>query len=54
MDTFRRYPRTLQEAFGPATDSDIIEPPPPVDAHEWAIYIIAVGVAVVGYLGLLA
>lgn len=34
----RRYPRTLQEAFGPYADSHIEEPAPPRDysAAWWA------------------
>lgn len=38
----RRYPRTMQEAFGPYTSSKIEEPRSPLEVHEWALYVTAV------------
>jgi hypothetical protein len=38
----RRYPRTLEEAFGPHTSRHIDEPPRPIPAQDIALYIVAV------------
>jgi hypothetical protein len=38
----RRYPRTLEEAFGPHTSRHIDVPPRPIPAHEIALYIVFV------------
>lgn len=47
MDTTRKHPRTLQEAFGPYTDSQIEEPLRPLDrADKIEAFVFAViGVA---------
>ena len=38
----RRYPRTMTEAFGPYTSSDLQPmPQPPMPAHEKALYIVS-------------
>lgn len=40
----RRYPRTLQEAFGPYTDHNIQPMREPRGRHrqDWALYVVAV------------
>lgn len=38
----RRYPRTLQEAFGPHTSTRIEEKRQTVPLHEKALYVLAV------------
>lgn len=43
MNTTRRHPRTLQEAFGPYTDSHIHEPRQPYRTVD--LLIAALGVA---------
>ena len=40
----RRYPRTLQEAFGPYTDSKIHEPHRPLTLAQIILYPTAVAV----------
>ena len=46
-DTTKRFARTLFEAFGPHTSRHIEEPAAPIPAHDWALYIVAVGAALV-------
>lgn len=46
-DTTKRFPRTLFEAFGPHTSRHIEEPKPQTLAHEWALYVVALGAALV-------
>lgn len=43
MQTVRKHPRTLQEAFGPYCDHHIYEKHAPVLGHEWAM--VALGLA---------
>lgn len=38
----RRYPRTLQEAFGPHTSVRIEEPRDPNERTHWVLYALAV------------
>lgn len=40
-DTTERFKRTLCEAFGPYTSPHLEEPAPPIPAHDWALYIVA-------------
>lgn len=43
-----RYPRTLQEAFGPYTSADIEDPDQSLLAHEIALFAVsALAIAVV-------
>lgn len=42
--TTKRFPRTLFEAFGPNTSTRITEPEAQTPRHEWALYIVALGV----------
>lgn len=44
-DTTRRYPRTMQEAFGPYTRPEITEPQRPMD---WQDKLVLAGSIVVG------
>lgn len=46
----RRYPRTMQEAFGPHTSRQIHEPTPRTPLHEKALYAVAL-IAVLVVLG---
>ena len=45
----RRYPRTLQQAFGPYTDSTLhpMREPRNRRRQDWALYVVAVVAAVV-------
>lgn len=44
----RRFPRTLQEAFGPYTSTKITEPAdPPIPLHEKVLYAVCVVAVVV-------
>ena len=45
-DTTKRFPRTLHEAFGPHT-SRRIDVPQATPTHEWALYLVALGAALV-------
>lgn len=49
-----RHPRTLQEAFGPYTSSQIGETRRRAPAHEWVLYALAVVTALLGAFGWLA
>ena len=42
-DTTKRFARTLFEAFGPHTSRRIEEPAAQTLAHEWALYLVALG-----------
>jgi hypothetical protein len=47
----RRYPRTLEDAFGPYQRSSQCEfvpmAPPTTPRHEWALYAVAIAAAAV-------
>lgn len=45
MDTPRRYPRTLQEAFGPHTSRHVHVEAPRASLRAWAVYLAAVAIA---------
>lgn len=50
----RRYPRTMEEAFGPYVSSQGLQPMPEPRgryAQDWAIYIVAcIALAVIGWV----
>lgn len=52
-----RHPRTVQEAFGPYTDSSFYEPVQPYALHDKIILIlfavVLIGVLLAAYLGCL-
>lgn len=47
----RRYPRTMQEAFGPYTSGELCEPPRQMD---WQDKVVLVGCIAVGAWALVA
>jgi hypothetical protein len=42
-----RYPRTLTEAFGPYTSTDIEEPPSTIHSWVWWVFLVAFAVIAV-------
>lgn len=44
--TTRKYPRTLQEAFGPYTDNCVVEPVRPMDWRDKVVMAASVVAAV--------
>ena len=53
-DTTRRYPRTIQQAFGATESSHITEPTRPFDWEDravlWGCVFAVVAIAAIGYL----
>jgi hypothetical protein len=47
MESPRRYPRTLQEAFGPHTSRDLHTKPPRASLRAWAAYLLILAIALV-------
>lgn len=45
METPRRYPRTLQEAFGPHTSRHLHIEQPRSSLRSWAIYLAVLAIA---------
>lgn len=45
MESPRRYPRTLQEAFGPHTSRDLHTKPPRASLRAWAMYLAVLAIA---------
>lgn len=47
MDTTRRYPRTMRDAFKGLDYACAIERSSSAPSHEWALYIVAVVAVIV-------
>jgi hypothetical protein len=48
MESPRRYPRTLQEAFGPHTSRHVHVDAPRASLRAWAVYLAVLALAITG------
>ena len=46
METVRKHPRTLQQAFGPYTSNVITEEPGPINWWAWAVFAVVAAVTI--------
>jgi hypothetical protein len=48
MESPRRYPRTLEQAFGPYTSRHVHVDAPRSSLRAWAVYLLILALAIVG------